>query len=180
MALDRADLIRSCRRLVVKVGSGVLAGPEGLDRYRVELLTAQTARLRSPERQVLLGSSGAVATGRAKMGLLDAKLSTAQKQAAAALGQAGLMQAYEAAFEAHDQKVAQVLLTANDLRDRTRYENARNTLTIWWSSLWRKRRRWHVYSTPSRRIGAPALPIGAGGDPPIGRGRQRPEKPGAS
>jgi glutamate 5-kinase len=126
--LDRAELLHSCRRLVVKVGSAVLAGPEGLDRRRVGLLAAQVARLASPERQVLLVSSGAVATGRAKLGLLGAKLSTAQKQAAAALGQSGLMQAYEEAFEQHGQKVAQVLLTANDLRDRGRYENARNTL----------------------------------------------------
>ena len=128
MTLDRAELISSCRRLVVKVGSAVLAGPEGLDRRRVGLLGAQVARLRTRERQVLLVSSGAVATGRAKLGLLGAKLTTAQKQAAAALGQAGLMQAYEDAFETHGQKVAQVLLTANDLRDRTRHENARNTL----------------------------------------------------
>lgn len=128
MTLDRAELIRSCRRLVVKVGSAVLAGPQGLDRRRVGLLAAQVARLRTPERQVLLASSGAVATGRGKMGLLGAKLSTAQKQAAAALGQAGLVQAYEDAFAQHGQKVAQVLLTANDLRNRTRYENARNTL----------------------------------------------------
>ncbi|MFH1033937.1 MAG: glutamate 5-kinase [Pseudomonadota bacterium] len=128
MTSDRAELITSCRRLVVKVGSAVLAGPEGLDRRRVGLLAAQVSRLAGPERQVLLVSSGAVATGRAKLGLLGAKLTTPQKQAAAALGQAGLMQAYEEAFEAHGQKVAQVLLTASDLRQRGRYENARNTL----------------------------------------------------
>lgn len=126
--MDRAELIRSCRRLVVKVGSAVLAGPEGLDRRRVGLLAAQVARLATPERQVLMVSSGAVATGRAKRGLLGVKLTTPQKQAAAALGQAGLMQAYEEAFAAHGRQVAQVLVTANDLRDRSRYENARNTL----------------------------------------------------
>ncbi|MBI4800161.1 MAG: glutamate 5-kinase [Desulfarculus sp.] len=126
--MDRAELIRSCRRLVVKVGSAVLAGPEGLDRRRVGLLAAQVARLATPERQVLMVSSGAVATGRAKRGLLGAKLTTPQKQAVAALGQAGLMQAYEQAFAAHGRQVAQVLVTANDLRDRTRHENARNTL----------------------------------------------------
>ncbi|MBI5521644.1 MAG: glutamate 5-kinase [Desulfarculus sp.] len=126
--MDRAELIRSCRRLVVKVGSAVLAGPEGLDRRRVGLLAAQVARLMTPERQVLMVSSGAVATGRAKRGLLGVKLTTPQKQAVAALGQAGLMQAYEQAFAAHGRQVAQVLVTANDLRDRGRHENARNTL----------------------------------------------------
>lgn len=129
MGLDRAEIIKSCRRLVVKVGSAVLAGPEGLNRRRVRLLADQVARLAGGERQVLMVSSGAVATGRAKKGLLGVKLSTAQKQAAAALGQAGLMQAYEEAFATHKRQVAQVLLTANDLRERTRYENARNTLS---------------------------------------------------
>lgn len=126
--MDRADLLASCRRLVVKVGSAVLTGPDGLDRARLASLAGQVARLATPERQVLLVSSGAVATGRGRMGLLGARLSIPQKQAAAALGQAGLMQAYEEAFAGHGRQVAQVLLTANDLRHRTRYENARNTL----------------------------------------------------
>ncbi len=126
--MNRAELIANCRRLVVKVGSAVLTGAQGLDRRRVGLLAAQVARLATPERQVLLVSSGAVATGRGKMGLLGAKLTIPQKQAVAALGQAGLMQAYEEAFAQHDRLAAQVLLTANDLRHRTRYENARNTL----------------------------------------------------
>jgi glutamate 5-kinase len=126
--LDRAELIASSRCLVVKVGSAVLTGPQGLDRRRVELLAGQVARLAGAERQVLMISSGAVATGRAKMGLMGAALTIPQKQAAAALGQAGLMQAYEEAFAAHGKKAAQVLLTADDLRHRLRYENARNTL----------------------------------------------------
>ncbi len=126
--MERAELIANCRRLVVKVGSAVLTGPTGLDRRRVEFLAGQVARLAEGGRQVLLVSSGAVATGRSKMGLMGAALTIPQKQAAAAMGQAGLMQAYEEAFEAHGKKAAQVLLTADDLRHRTRYENARNTL----------------------------------------------------
>ncbi|MFH1059770.1 MAG: glutamate 5-kinase [Pseudomonadota bacterium] len=125
--MDRAELIAASRRVVVKVGSGVLTGAEGLDRRRVGLIAGQLARLASDGRQVVLVSSGAVATGRGKMGLLGAALTIPQKQAAAALGQAGLMQAYEDAFEAHGRLVAQVLLTAADLRNRTRWDNARNT-----------------------------------------------------
>ncbi len=130
VCLDRAELIARSRRVVVKVGSGVLtAQGRGLDRRRVELLAGQLARLATGGRQVLLVSSGAVASGRAKAGLpWNRELSLNEKQAVAALGQAGLVQAYEEAFEAHGKKVAQVLLTAADLRSRTRFVNARTTL----------------------------------------------------
>jgi glutamate 5-kinase len=130
LALDRKQLFAASRRLVVKVGSGVLTAPgQGLDRRRVGLLAGQIARLAADGRQVLLVSSGAVASGRAKAGLAAGhELSLHEKQAAAALGQAGLMQAYEEAFEADGRQVAQVLLTAADLRSRTRFTNARATL----------------------------------------------------
>jgi glutamate 5-kinase len=130
LALDRKELFAASRRVVVKVGSGVLTTPgQGLDRRRVGLLAGQIARLAAGGRQVLLVSSGAVASGRAKAGLpADHELSLKEKQAAAALGQAGLMQAYEEAFAASDRKVAQVLLTAADLRHRARFTNAQATL----------------------------------------------------
>jgi glutamate 5-kinase len=127
--LNRLELIQSCRRMVVKVGSGVLTGPEGLDRRRVTLLAGQLARLAAGGRQVVLVSSGAVASGRGKLGLMGQTLTIPQKQAAAALGQASLVQAYEEAFAPHGRQVAQVLLTAADLRNRTRWDNARNTFT---------------------------------------------------
>lgn len=129
-SLNRAELIAESRRVVVKVGSGVLTTPgQGLDWGRVRLLAGQLARLAVEGRQVLLVSSGAVASGRAKAGLpLDHDLSLNEKQAVAALGQAGLMQAYEDAFADHNKKVAQVLLTAADLRSRPRFVNARSTL----------------------------------------------------
>ncbi|KMY67441.1 gamma-glutamyl kinase [Desulfocarbo indianensis] len=128
--LNRAELIARSRRVVVKVGSGVLtAQGHGLDWDRVRLLAGQLARLAEGERQVLLVSSGAVASGRAKAGLpYDRELTLNEKQAVAALGQAGLMQAYEESFAEHGKKVAQVLLTAADLRSRTRFVNARSTL----------------------------------------------------
>lgn len=128
--MNRAELIAGSRRVVVKVGSGVLTTQgQGLDRDRVRTLAGQLARLNTGGRQVLLVSSGAVASGRAKAGLpVDHELSLNEKQAVAALGQAGLMQAYEEAFAEHDIKVAQVLLTAADLRSRPRFINARSTL----------------------------------------------------
>jgi glutamate 5-kinase len=128
--VDRGELIANSRRVVVKVGSGVLTSQgQGLDWDRVRLLAGQLARLAVDGRQVLLVSSGAVASGRAKAGLpLDHELTVNEKQAVAALGQAGLMQAYEEAFEDHGKKVAQVLLTAADLRSRPRFVNARSTL----------------------------------------------------
>ena len=125
----RGNLIHNCRRVVVKVGSGVLADQCGLDRRRVGLLAAQLSRLGSQGRQVVLVSSGAVATGWAKSGQNCQLRTIPQKQAAAALGQAELMQAYEEAFKEHGRQAAQVLLTADDLTHRRRWENARNTFT---------------------------------------------------
>lgn len=125
--MDRAELIKTSRRVVVKVGSGVLATSQGLDLGKVKVLAAQISRLAAGGRQVLLVTSGAVATGWAKVGSSSYPRTLPEKQAAAALGQAGLMQAYEDAFEVYGRKVAQVLLTAEDLTHRRRYENARNT-----------------------------------------------------
>lgn len=126
--MDRAEIIRRAERVVVKVGSGVLTGPAGLDTRRVRVLAGQVAQLMDGGRQVVLVSSGAIASGQAKAGLPGPPRSIPEKQAAAALGQAGLVQAYEEAFEDHGRRVAQILLTAGDLRSRTRYLNARNTL----------------------------------------------------
>jgi glutamate 5-kinase len=105
----------------------VLTSAEGLDRRRVDVLAGQISRLAQGGRQVVLVSSGAVASGRAKAGLSRGPRTLPEKQAAAALGQAGLVQAYEDAFDRHGRKVAQILLTAADLVQRQRYENARNT-----------------------------------------------------
>ncbi len=126
--MTRKELMDSCRRVVVKIGSGVLTGARGLDRHRVGLIADQVSRLMAGGRQVLVVSSGAVASGRAKAGLNITPRTLPEKQACAALGQAGLVQAYEQAFAAHGLDVAQVLLTAADLTHRHRYENARNTL----------------------------------------------------
>jgi glutamate 5-kinase len=127
--MDREEIFKSSRRIVIKVGSGVLTTKNGLDRARVELLAWQIARLAREGRQVVLVSSGAVACGRAKAGLDKRPRKLPELQAAAALGQAGLMQAYEDAFGHHGREVAQILLTAGDLCFRRRYTNVKNTFS---------------------------------------------------
>ncbi|MDE2489206.1 MAG: glutamate 5-kinase [Elusimicrobia bacterium] len=118
----------AARRVVVKVGSGVLAGRgEGLDGAVLRRLAGEIAAARAGGREVVLVSSGAILAGRERL-RLPARPDTRLKQAAAAVGQSRLMRAWEAAFARRGRTVAQVLLTADDLRERARYLNARATL----------------------------------------------------
>ena len=126
---EKQQYIAKSRRVVVKVGSAVLASGEGLDLERVERLAAQLAALHDTGRQVILVSSGAVAAGR---GVMQARnvVTTRElphKQAAAAIGQSRLMYAYDQAFASRGKVSAQVLLTRDDMRSRQRFLNARNT-----------------------------------------------------
>lgn len=127
-SLDRMTWLKRCRRIIVKVGSAVLTGSKGLDRVMIHRLSDQVAELRQQQREVVIVSSGAVASGVRKVGLSERPRTIPQKQAAAAVGQSVLMQAWEDAFDKHDLLVAQVLLTGEDLAQRHRYLNARNTL----------------------------------------------------
>lgn len=116
------------RRLVVKVGSGLITTPRvGVDQKRIDALAADVAAIRR-EREVVLVTSGAIAIGMARLALAERPRTIPEKQAAAAVGQSALMWHYEAAFGRHDVRVGQVLLTAQDISDRARYLNARNTL----------------------------------------------------
>ncbi|MBI4635742.1 MAG: glutamate 5-kinase [Candidatus Rokubacteria bacterium] len=116
------------RRLVVKVGSGLITTPEaGPDPERIGALAAEIAAVRR-DREVVLVTSGAIVTGMARLALPERPRSIPEKQAAAAVGQSALMWYYEAALKPHGIPVGQVLLTAQDIGDRTRYLNARNTL----------------------------------------------------
>lgn len=115
--------------MVVKVGSGLIASPErGLDATAIGALTDDLAGLTSDGKEVALVSSGAIASGAARLGLARRPRSIPEKQAAAAVGQSALMWHYEQAFARHGVKVAQVLLTQEDISHRSRYLNARNTL----------------------------------------------------
>ena len=115
------------RRLVIKVGSSVLTDHAGrLLRARVAQLVAQVAA--SKDHQILLVSSGAIACGMARLGLSRRPQGLAQLQACAAIGQSELMALYNQAFVEHGMLAAQILLTQEDLADRQRYRNAKQTL----------------------------------------------------
>lgn len=117
------------RRLVVKVGSGLVTTPDaGPDRRRITALAGALAALRAEKIDVTLVTSGAIATGMTRLALPRRPRTMPEKQAAAAVGQSALMRHYEAAFKRHRLTVGQVLLTAQDIGDRARYLNARNTL----------------------------------------------------
>ncbi|MDQ2137545.1 glutamate 5-kinase [Alcaligenaceae bacterium B3P038] len=121
--------IASAHRIVVKVGSSLVTNEgRGLDRPAVAHWAAQIATLRQQGREVVLVSSGAIAEGMARLGWRKRPVVMHELQAAAAVGQMGLVQAYEAAFAEHGLHTAQILLTHEDLADRHRYLNARSTL----------------------------------------------------
>jgi glutamate 5-kinase len=117
------------RRIVIKIGSRVLTREDnGIDGEVIRGLAAQVAALRASGREVVIVTSGAVAAGRASLGLQDRPRTIPQKQAAAAIGQSRLMRAYEDALEEHGITAGQILLTRTDLADRTRFLNARSTI----------------------------------------------------
>lgn len=117
------------RRVVVKVGSGLITVPgQGPSGAVIARLAGDVAALVRDHREVALVSSGAIATGMARLGLSARPRSIPEKQAAAAVGQSTLMWHYEQAFKKHGIQVGQVLLTGQDISDRGRYLNARNTL----------------------------------------------------
>lgn len=119
----------AARRVVVKIGSAVLAGNDGgLDRARVDALVDEIAAQHAAGREMIVVTSGAVAAGVVRLGLAQRPKLIPQKQAAAAVGQIGVMSAYEAAFARHQLKVAQVLLTQDDLNSRRRYLNAKHAM----------------------------------------------------
>jgi len=118
------------RRVVVKIGSALLTeSGRGLDRARIRVWCEEIHRQIEAGRQVLLVSSGSVAEGVVRLGLKQRPATVHGLQAAAAVGQMGLVEAYEQAFAAHGRRTAMVLLTHDDMADRQRYLNARATLT---------------------------------------------------
>ncbi len=115
--------------LVVKVGSSlVTAGGKGIDQAALNQWAAQIAQLRQHGTQVIFVSSGAIAEGIKRLGWPKRPKAINELQAAAAVGQMSIARAYENAFEPHGIHTAQILLTHEDLSNRTRYLNARSTL----------------------------------------------------
>jgi len=124
-----ALLLKSARRLVVKVGSSLVTNQgQGLDQAAIARWAAQIAQLRTRNKEVVLVSSGAIAEGMQRLGWTKRPHAMHELQAAAAVGQMGLVQVYETCFREHGLHTAQVLLTHADLADRQRYLNARSTL----------------------------------------------------
>lgn len=122
--------LSSAQTIVVKVGSALVSDPkDGLAHELMAQWCLQITGLLTKGKRVLLVTSGAVAEGVSRLGLQQRPESVHELQAAAAVGQMGLVQAYEQAFAVHQRHTAMVLLTHDDLADRQRYLNARATLT---------------------------------------------------
>lgn len=127
--IDRRALFADVRRVVVKLGTRVVtAHGNTLNLAVIERLAADVACLKDGGLQVAIVTSGAVGAGMGQLGLSNRPRRLADLQATAAVGQGLVMDAYKRAFEAHGILVGQVLLTSDDLDNRTRYVNARNTL----------------------------------------------------
>jgi glutamate 5-kinase len=118
--------LRSAKRLVVKVGSAILCGEDGVRADWLAAMADDIAGLRQSGVEVVVVTSGAIALGRKRLGL-EKGLRLDEKQAASAAGQTALAQAWQDAFAAHNVNVAQLLLTLGDTEDRRRYLNARAT-----------------------------------------------------
>ena len=126
----RKDLFHGSQRVVIKVGTGVLTIGKGLNTKIIGHLAREISILMDQGREVILVSSGAIGSGIKKIGLEKRPSDIPGKQAIAAVGQPSLMLAYEKAFARYQKKVAQILLTRDDLCSRRRHLNARNTLNV--------------------------------------------------
>lgn len=126
---NREDVLKNVKRVLIKIGSAVLTGADGLDLEIIQHLVDQIAALTRKGFQVVLVTSGAIASGKHRLGITAALRSIPQKQAAAAIGQGRLMRVYSNDFGKHGLYVAQILLTMSDLTDRRRFLNVRNTLS---------------------------------------------------
>ncbi|MCF6190723.1 MAG: glutamate 5-kinase [Cocleimonas sp.] len=127
--MSRAHYTKKAKRWVIKIGSALLTKDgKGLDYAAIEDWSEQIAQLRKQGIEIILVSSGSVAEGMSRMGWTKRPTELAELQAAAAIGQTGLIEAYENQFKKHGIQAAQILLTHDDISNRKRYLNARNTL----------------------------------------------------
>ncbi len=127
--LLRQEIATAADIVVVKVGTRVLTTPEGtLDEARIAALAAEINGLMEQGRKVAVVSSGAVGAGMGRIGMRQRPRDLAQLQAVAAMGQSYLVQVYDRTLRSFGRHAAQILLTAEDLNDRTRYLNVRNTI----------------------------------------------------
>jgi glutamate 5-kinase len=124
----RQHYLGKAKRVVLKLGSAVLTGADGLNQPLIQRLVGEIGRLSSGDREFILVSSGAIAAGCRKLGFESRPPGIPQAQAVAAAGQSVMMHTYELAFAEVGLTVAQILLTHDDLESRPRFLNARNTL----------------------------------------------------
>jgi len=125
----RNALLSHVKRVIVKIGSGVISSEAGLDRTMLAAIAEDLCDLRQQGLEIIVVSSGAVAAGKCQLGITGRPQTIPQKQAAAAIGQTRIIRAYKETFIDRGHMVAQVLLTRDDLSNRRRYLNARNTLS---------------------------------------------------
>ena len=129
MSSNARQSLTDARRWVIKIGSAVLTdNGQGLNKASIERLAQSVIALRADGAEVIIVSSGAVAAGLARLNMTMRPSALDQLQAAAAVGQSSLVQAYEAAFAPSGDLCAQILLSHDDVRSRERYLNARATL----------------------------------------------------
>jgi glutamate 5-kinase len=127
--LLRQEIAAAAHTIIVKVGTRVLTGADGaLDQVRVAALAEELHQVIATGRKVALVTSGAVGAGMGRLGLTKRPTELAKLQAVAAVGQSHLIETYDRGLRAHGRHAAQLLLTAEDLDDRTRYLNVRNTI----------------------------------------------------
>ena len=125
----RRQTIANVKKILIKIGSAVLTGAEGLDLKIIDALVREMSDLAGLGYSIVLVTSGAIASGKHRLNITSKLKSIPEKQAAAAVGQGRLMRVYSKAFEKKGLYVAQILLTLSDLTDRQRYLNIRNTLS---------------------------------------------------
>ena len=128
--MNRKKVLKKVSRIVIKIGSGVLTSPDrsGLDDTVIEEITRQVSTLHKSGHETILVSSGAIAAGVKELNLKKTPVDIPHKQAAAAIGQSRLIGKYERHFKREGLNVAQILLTHDDLSNRIRYLNAKNTI----------------------------------------------------
>lgn len=125
----RQEILAGVKKILVKVGSAVLTGSDGLDLKIIDSLVQEMCDLTRRGYSFVLVTSGAIASGKQRLNIAGKLKSIPEKQAAAAVGQGRLMRVYSKSFEKNNFYVAQILLTLSDLTDRQRYLNIRNTLS---------------------------------------------------
>jgi glutamate 5-kinase len=125
----RKETLARTKKILIKVGSAVLTGTDGLDLKVIDGLVQEMSDLMHKGYSIVLVTSGAIASGKHRLNMTGTLKSIPEKQAAAAIGQGRLMRVYSKSFEKNGLYVAQILLTLSDLTDRQRFLNIRNTLS---------------------------------------------------